>query len=63
MRREKEEIRERRRKRESACKGYLEKKNEIAREINRRSRIERKEDAAEERRIGKLKEKEKMAEE
>ena len=55
MRREKEEIRERRRKRESACRGYPEKKNEIARKTKRRSRSKRREDVAEEERNGKLK--------
>ena len=62
VRREKEEIRERS-ERENACRGYSEKENEIAREIKRRSRRERREDAAEEEHIGKLKKKEELAEE
>ena len=50
MRREKEEIRERRRKRECVRGISGEKKNEITRKIKRRSRRERREDAAEEER-------------
>ena len=63
MRRGKEEIGERRRKRERVHAGVFGGKIEITREIKRGNRRERKEDATEERRIKKLKEKEEIAEE